>query len=842
MSTDFNNKHNAEKGFIDPVCKMKVGEKTGFSMEFEGRRFYFCSEHCYNKFKANPEEYAVKLEDGSTHGHGEHIHGHEHKHGEHGKHEEHSHEHGHKHGEHSHSSHKHEDDHACCDTGIEKDLKPVEEKVEAFLEGKTVIYTCPMHPEVESDKPGNCPKCGMTLEKKEITLDEDESNPEYEDMLKRFKVSVVFVIPLLILAMGDMLPGAPMSKFFSPKLKVMLEFIFATPISVWAAWPFYKKAVASLKGFNLNMFTLIGLGVAIAYGYSVVAAFFPGIFPQEFLSETGQAEVYFEAAGVIVTLILLGQVLELKARTQTGAAIKKLLGLAPKSARLIKDNGEEVDITIDKIKVGDLLRVRPGEKIPVDGEVVEGESYVDESMITGEPVPVKKKKGDKVIGATVNKKGSLVVKAEKIGSDTMLARIVKMVNEAQRSRAPIQKLADTVSGYFVPVVILIAVITFVVWYKFGPEPNFSYALINAIAVLIIACPCALGLATPMSIMVATGKGATHGILFKNAEAIEKFEKVNTLIVDKTGTLTEGEPKVTVIKPAEGFTENEVLFYAATLEKSSEHPLGAAVVNKALEKGLTLKSPQDFQSVTGKGIMGKVDGRDVAVGNSKIAEQLNVDLSEIEKETERLQGEAYTVITVIVDSKPAGIIGIIDPVKETSLDAVQTLKKMGIKVVMATGDNEKTGKAVAQKLGIEHVFAEVLPEDKVNLVKKFQEQGDVVAMAGDGINDAPALTLADVGIAMGTGTDIAIESAEVTLVKGNLQGIVKAYTLSKITMRNIKQNLFFAFIYNSIGVPVAAGVLYPFFGILLSPIIAAAAMSFSSVSVIANSLRLRKVKL
>ncbi len=818
---DMNHNHktmNGGKTLIDPVCKMEVSSDSKFKMEFQGEVFHFCSESCFNKFKAEPQKFAGK---------GEHSH-------EHHKKESSEHTHSHSHGDND--KHGHE----CCEVSL--DNLPDEKEVDAVLKGKTVIYTCPMHPEIEETKPGNCPICGMNLEKKEITLEDDEINPEYLDMLKRFKVSVVFVIPLLILAMGDMIPGAPMSRLFSPKLKVMLELILATPISVWAAWPFYRKAVASLKGFNLNMFTLIGLGVAIAYGYSVVAALFPGIFPPEFLSETGQAEVYFEAAGVIVTLILLGQVLELKARSQTGTAIKKLLGLAPKSARLIKENGEEVDIPIEQIKVGDLLRVRPGEKIPVDGEVVEGESYVDESMITGEPVPVKKKKGDKVIGATVNKKGSLVVKAEKIGSDTMLARIVKMVNEAQRSRAPIQKLADTVSGYFVPVVIVISIVTFIVWFNFGPEPRFTFALINAIAVLIIACPCALGLATPMSIMVATGKGATHGILFRNAEAIERFEKVNTLIVDKTGTLTEGEPRVTVIKSIGDFSEEDVLFYAASLEKSSEHPLGASVVNKALEKGLKLSSPENFSSITGKGIVGKVDGKMVAVGNEKIANELNVDLSEIKSEIESLQNKAYTVVTVIVDSKPAGIIGITDPIKETSLEAIKTLNKLGIKVVMATGDNEKTANAIAKELGIKYVFAEVLPEDKVNLVKKFKDEGDVVAMAGDGINDAPALTLADVGIAMGTGTDIAIESAEVTLVKGNLQGIVKAYKLSKATMRNIKQNLFFAFIYNAVGVPVAAGVLYPFFGILLSPIIAAAAMSFSSVSVIGNSLRLRKLEL
>ena len=816
MNTNQNYK-NFNKEFIDPVCGMKVKEDSNFKFKFKGEIYLFCSESCFSKFKANPELYAKQKNDHYA-DNGRHVH--------------------------SHKDNMQEENQGkeCCDHTLSKETSNLTNgKVEALLEGKSIIYTCPMHPEVESDRPGNCPKCGMSLEKKEITLD-DDSNPEYLDMLRRFKVSVLFVIPLLVLAMGDMLPGAPLSKLFSPKLKIILELIFATPISIWAAWPFYKKAVASLKGFNLNMFTLIGLGVAIAYGYSVIAALFPGIFPQEFLSETGQAEVYFEAAGVIVTLILLGQVLELKARTQTGAAIKKLLGLAPKFARLIKDNDEEVDISIEEIKVGDLLRVRPGEKIPVDGVVVEGESYVDESMITGESVPVKKRKGDRVIGATLNKKGSLVVKAEKIGSDTMLARIIKMVNEAQRSKAPIQKLADTVSGYFVPIVIFVAIVTFAIWFKFGPEPKFSYALINAIAVLIIACPCALGLATPMSIMVSTGKGATHGILFRNAEAIEKFEKVNTLIVDKTGTLTEGEPKVTVIKTVSDFGEDEVLYYAASLEKSSEHPLGAAVIDKAEEKGINLVSPKEFKSLTGLGIVGKVEGRAVAVGNLRMAKKLRVDLSSIEDEVEKLSEQAYTAVIIIVDSKPAGIIGITDPVKDTSIEAIRVLKNMKIKVVMATGDNQKTAEAVAKKLGIEHVFAEVLPEDKVNLVKKFQLKGDVVAMAGDGINDAPALTLADVGIAMGTGTDIAIESAEVTLVKGNLHGIAKAYKLSKITMRNIKQNLFFAFIYNSIGVPVAAGVLYPFFGILLSPIIAAAAMSFSSVSVIASSLRLRKVKL
>ncbi|NOY23278.1 MAG: copper-translocating P-type ATPase, partial [Acidobacteria bacterium] len=623
------------------------------------------------------------------------------------------------------------------------------------------------------------------------------------------------------------------------------ELILATPVAIWAAWPFYQRAIASLKGFNLNMFTLIGLGVSVAYGYSLIAALFPEIFPDAFRGEGGQVAVYFEAAAVIVSLILLGQVLELRARSRTGEAIRALLGLAPKTARIIREDGTEEDIPLEDVQAGDRLRVRPGEKVPVDGVVVDGESSVDEAMITGEPLPVLKKAGDEIVGGTVNGNGSLIMEAKKVGADTLLSRIVAMVAEAQRSRAPIQKLADTVAGWFVPAVVLTSIVTFGIWAAYGPDPKMAHALVNAVAVLIIACPCALGLATPMSIMVSTGRGATMGVLFKNAEAIEQMHKVDTVVVDKTGTLTEGKPAVTEIVTVGSLPETDVLGFAAALETGSEHPLADAIVKKAEETGSPRRTVAEFEAIPGHGVRGNIDGKDVALGNEPMMKRLKLDLSAYADRAGEMRKNGWTVVFVAVDNEPVGIIGIGDPIKETSADAISALHREGVRIVMLTGDNEQTAKAVGDKLGLDDIVAGVLPDQKAEeaeVVRKLKEEGHVVAMAGDGINDAPALALADVGIAMGTGTDVAMESAHVTLVKGDLNGIVRARKLSRATMRNIKQNLLFAFGYNSLGVPVAAGILYPFFGILLSPIIAAAAMSFSSVSVVANALRLRRTGL
>jgi Cu+-exporting ATPase len=620
-----------------------------------------------------------------------------------------------------------------------------------------------------------------------------------------------------------------------------IELILATPVVLWAGWPLFVRGWRSIVTRNPNMFTLIGLGVSLAYVFSIVAALFPKIFPESFRGEGGEVGTYFEAAAAIVTLVLLGQVLELRARTRTGAAIKALLGLAPKTARRIQ-GGNEVDVPLEQIKAGDLLRVRPGEKIPVDGTVTEGSSSVDESMISGEPIPVMKQSGDRVIGATVNGTGTFIMKAEKVGAETLLAQIVQMVAEAQRSRAPIQKLADIVAGYFVQIVVSIAVLTFVIWAWIGPEPRMAYALVNAVAVLIIACPCALGLATPMSIMVAMGKGATGGVLFKNAEAIEVMKKVDTLVMDKTGTLTVGKPKLMEVVTAEGFDEKAVLHFSASLEMGSEHPLAAAIVTGAREKGISPSKVESFESLTGRGVTGMVEGRKVNLGNRKLLDELGIDPGEISSKAESMRRDGQTVMFVTVDGRPAGLLGVADPVKETTAEAIASLHGEGIRVVMLTGDSRTTAEAVAKKLGIDEVIAEVLPDQKAETVKRLQAEGRIVAMAGDGINDAPALAQAHVGIAMGTGTDVAMQSAGVTLVKGDLRGIVRARRLSRATMRNIKQNLFFAFAYNSLGVPVAAGVLYPFVGILLSPIFAAAAMSFSSVSVVGNALRLRRAKL
>ena len=693
-----------------------------------------------------------------------------------------------------------------------------------------------MDPEVISDKPGSCPKCGMALEPKAPTLEEDDT--ELRDMTRRFWFAGTLTLPLLAIVMGDMFPSNPVSTLLSPTVRLWAELILATPVCLWSAWPFYERGVRSIQSMNLNMFTLIGLGVSVAYTYSLIATLFPGIFPNSFRNQHGEVGVYFEAAAVIVTLILLGQVLELRARSQTGAAIRKLLGMAAKIARKINEDGTEEDVDINLVIVGDLLRVRPGEKIAVDGKVVEGVSAVDESMVTGEPIPVEKVEGDGLIGATINGTGPLIMRAEKVGSETMLSRIISMVGEAQRSRAPIQKLADVVAGYFVPIVLLVAIVTFVTWAMIGPAPAMAFALINSVAVLIIACPCALGLATPMSIMVAMGKGAGIGVLFKNAEAIETMRKVDTLVVDKTGTLTEGKPVLTTIFGHEDFPEDDLLRLVASLERGSEHPLASAIVEGAVGKGIDLADAESVDSITGKGIRGVVEGRRVLMGNAALMLDNDIDILNLGAPANLYRAEGQTIMFAAVDGELAGFVGVADPIKQTSRQAIAGLHEEGVEVVMLTGDNETTAMAVAGNLNIDRVVAGVLPDEKAALVKEFQRDGKIVAMAGDGVNDAPALAQADVGIAMGTGTDVAMESASVTLVKGDLRGILRANRLSRETMKNIRQNLFFAFIYNALGVPVAAGVLYPFFGILLSPMIAAAAMSFSSISVITNSLRLR----
>jgi len=774
------------KEFVDPVCGMKTEDETAFmKYEHEGMPYYFCSESCRDKFKSDPAKYVLAT------------------------HEDHDH------------AQPQETVTSSSDTSAQ--------------------YTCPMHPEILQNGPGACPKCGMALEP--VVPSEEEDQSEYLYMRRRFWIGAILTLPLVIIAMRELIPGNPLEHLASAKLYGWIELILSTPVVLWAGWPFFVRGWQSIINRSLNMFTLIGLGVGVSYVYSLVGVLFPQIFPDTLRNADGTVGVYFEAAGVIVVLILLGQVLELKARSQTGAAIKALLGLAPKTARRVNQDGTEEDIPLEHVQVGDRLRVRPGEKIPVDGTVVEGASNVDESMITGEPLPVAKNPGEKVVGATVNGTGSFIMEAERVGSDTLLSQIVKMVAEAQRSRAPIQNLADVVAGYFVPTVIAISVIAFLMWTWLGPDPRLAHALIAAVSVLIIACPCALGLATPMSIMVATGKGATMGVLFKNAEAIETLRKVNTLVVDKTGTLTEGKPKLTEVTAADGWDEQEVLTMAASLEKGSEHPLAEAIVAGALEKGAETVDTEDFASHTGKGVSGRVKDRTVALGNLKLMHDLSTDLPEaIAEKAEALRSEGRTVMYISVDGMLAGFVAVSDPIKESTPEAIKQLHKEKIQIVMLTGDNRATAESVARKLNIDEVVAEVLPEEKAAAVTRFQTEGRIVAMAGDGINDAPALAKAQVGIAMGTGTDVAMESAGVTLVKGDLRGIVSAILLSKATMRNIKQNLFFAFIYNSLGIPIAAGILYPFFGLLLTPVIAAAAMSFSSVSVVGNSLRLKSVDL
>jgi Cu+-exporting ATPase len=733
--------------------------------------------------------------------------------------------------------------HFCSESCVEKfqadpDVYLGEGPPESEPAPPGTIYTCPMHPDVRQDHPGPCPECGMALEPMTPPGEGEEEDVELKNMTRRFWTSVVLAAPLLVIAMGHEAGLALMPD----GVRVWVELVLATPVVLWCGWPVLERGWRSLLTMKLNMFTLISIGVMAAWGYSVVATVAPGIFPDSFRSEGGTVGTYFEAAGVIMSLVLLGQVLEGRARRRTGAAIKALLGLAAKTARVIREDGTEEDVPLEEVQIGDRLRVRPGEKVPVDGSVVEGRSNIDESMITGEPIPVAKEAGDKVIGATVNATGSFVMEAQRVGSDTLLAQIVHMVAEAQRSRAPIQRVADAVAGYFVPAVVLAAAITLVVWALFGPAPAMAYAIVTAVSVLIIACPCALGLATPVSIMVGVGRGAQSGVLIKNAESLEIMEKIDTLVVDKTGTLTEGRPRLVTVKPAEGLKDEELLRLAASLERGSEHPLAAAIVEGAEERGVKPAGAQDFESVTGKGVTGRVGKREVMLGNRKLLDDAGIDPGPLAEEAEALRGDGQTVMFVAVDGRPAGLLGVADPVKESTPEAVKLLREDGVEIVMLTGDSRTTAEAVARKLGLDRVEAEVLPQQKNEVVKELQGEGRKVAMAGDGINDAPALAQAHVGVAMGTGTDVAMESAGVTLVKCDLRGIAKARLLSRATMRNIRQNLFFALIYNSIGIPIAAGVLYPFFGILLSPIIAAAAMTFSSVSVITNALRLRRASL
>jgi len=764
----------------DVVCGMMVDPaRTAGTSEYEGKTYYFCGRGCKAKFDANPPRY-VKPGLG---------------------------------------------------------IRPATSS--GGIPAGANKWTCPMHPEIVRDAPGSCPICGMALEPLTITAEEPE-NEELRDMTRRFWTGVALTVPTLAIGMADVIPGHPLERLLAPAAATWMQLVLATPVVLWGGWPFFVRGWQSVVNRSLNMFTLIALGVGVAYGYSVVATLAPGLFPPSFRNESGTVGVYFEAAAAIVTLVLLGQVMELRARSHTGAAIRALLGLAPKTALRLREDGREEDVPLEHVHPGDRLRVRPGEKVPVDGVVLEGKSSVDESMVTGEPIPVEKGPDDRVIGATVNGTGSFILRAERVGSDTLLAQIVNMVAQAQRSRAPIQRLADVVSGYFVPIVVAIAIVTAIVWAIVGPQPRMAHAIVNAVAVLIIACPCALGLATPMSIMVATGKGATLGVLFRDAEAIEVMRQVDTLVVDKTGTLTVGKPRIMHVKTASGWDESQLLRLAATLEAASEHPLAAAIVQGALERAISPAKAEQFESITGKGVKGRVEGHAVTLGNRVLMEDEGIPTTELATAAEELRTQGQTVMIVAVDRRIVGLIGVADPIKETTVEAVRQLHGEGIRLVMLTGDNRTTAETVARQLGIDDVIAEVLPDRKAEVVKRLQLEGKFVAMAGDGINDAPALAQAHVGIAMGTGADVAMESAGVTLVKGDLRGIVRARRLSRATMGNIKQNLFFAFVYNSLGVPIAAGVLYPFFGLLLSPMIAAAAMSFSSVSVIANALRLRRV--
>jgi len=778
----------AKLAIIDPVCGMTLSTHSKKqSTKYQGQIYFFCSLSCLNKFKFDPEKYLLPPQQANS-----------------------------------------------------SEPESSSSELSISSESDTRTYTCPMHPEVIQDGPGICPICGMALEPK--LPSSGEQNDELNSMTRRLWICALLTLPVFLVAMSDVIPGQALQKLLSQRILRWLELVFATPVTLWGAWPFFVRGWQSILNRKFNMFTLISTGVGVAYCYSIIATIFPGIFPESFRDEHGRVAVYFEAAAVITTLVLLGQVLELRARNRTSSAIKALLDLAPKTARRISDDGSEQQVPLDQISPGDCLRVRPGDKVPVDGIVLEGRSSIDESMVTGEAFPVTKTSGDKVTGGTLNSKGSFIMRAERVGADTLLAQIVQMVAEAQRSRAPIQRLADIVAAWFVPMVILTAAITFTIWALLGPEPRMAYAIINTVAVLIIACPCALGLATPMSIMVGTGRGAQRGVLIKNAEVLETMEKINVVVVDKTGTLTEGKPKLLTVKATKGFDESDVLRLAASLERGSEHPLAEAILQAAIERDIDLFEAQDFQSVTGQGVTGKIEGHRVAVGNLKLFEELEIEDHELSKISENLRRQGQTVMFVAVDGQPAGLLGVADPIKKSTPEAIEQLHLEGLNIVMLTGDNQTTANAVAGKLRIDKVEADVLPDQKGSVIKRLQEQGQKVAMAGDGINDAPALAQADVGIAMGTGTDVAMESAGITLIKGDLRGIVRARLLSRATMRNIRQNLFFAFVYNSLGVPIAAGILYPVFGLLLSPMIAAAAMTFSSVSVITNALRLRKVKL
>ncbi len=764
----------------DPVCGMDVPLDAGKpTAEHAGRTFHFCSQKCHDKFVADPARYAAAT---------------------------------------------------APERPAPSGPKP------------GTKYTCPMHPEIVRDAPGSCPICGMALEPMGVPAEIEGPNPELVDFTRRLWIATAFTLPLLILTMGPLLGLGLVRDAIGERGALWVEVVLGTPVILWAGWPFFVRGYQSFRTLNLNMFSLIGMGVGAAYVFSIVAVAVPEIFPAGFRKDDGTVGVYFEAAAVIVTLVLLGQVMELRARERTGAAIRALLDLAAKTARVIRSNGTEEEIPLEDVQVGDRLRVRPGDKVPVDGVVVEGRSAIDESMITGEPLPVEKVAGDPLTGATINGTGSLVMQAQRVGADTLLAQIVEMVASAQRSRAPIQKFADQVAGRFVPAVVGVAMLAFVAWALWGPAPTLAYALVAAVAVLIIACPCALGLATPMSIMTATGRGAQAGVLIKNAEALERFAKVDTLIVDKTGTLTVGKPRLMAVVPASGHDEAEVLRLAASLERGSEHPLAEAIVAGAEERGVALVNAEDFEALTGKGVRGRVDGRAVALGNARLLAELGVSIEHFAFDADARRDQGETVMFVVLEGAVAGLVSVADPVKETTPAALTALHELGFRIIMATGDNERTARAVAGRLGIDEIRADVLPADKARIIRELQAEGRKVAMAGDGVNDAPALAQADVGIAMGTGADVAIESAGFTLVKGNLDGIVRARRLARATMRNIKQNLFFALVYNAAGVPIAAGVLYPFFGILISPIFAAFAMSASSLSVVTNALRLRRVRI
>jgi Cu+-exporting ATPase len=811
--------HNREMEQVeehDPVCGMKVDpSKAAASIEHHGATAYFCSKSCAAKFRAAPEKY-VQAMSGTAPPHLQAKIGPQ--------------------GNYTRPMHpevKQTGPGSCPKCGMA--LEPAAAPAPA----KRSEYTCPMHPEIVRDAPGSCPICGMALEPRQVTA--EDTNPELANMTRRLWISIALALPMLALMVSAFLPSMPMQHLFPARAWAWIEFALATLVVLWCGLPFFVRGWQSVVHRSLNMFTLISLGTGSAYLYSVFATVVSQIFPASFRGGGGQIDVYFEPAAVIVALVLLGQVLELRARSQTSGAIRALLGLAPKTAKRLDGKGGEADVPLDQVQVGDRLRVRPGEKVPVDGIVAEGHSSVDESMISGEPIPVEKDKGAKVTAGTVNGTGGFVMRAERVGADTLLSQIVKMVSEAQRSRAPIQRLADRVSSYFVPAVIVAAIVTYAVWFFAGPQPRFAHALVNAVAVLIVACPCALGLATPMAIMVGTGRGARAGILVRNAEALEIFGKVDTLIIDKTGTLTEGRPTLSSVISQPGFEESDLLQLVASLERSSEHPLAAAIMKGAEAKNLSLADVVGFNSITGKGVKGAISGKQVAVGNAELFRDLSVDPAALLDQAEMLRKEGQTVMLVSVDGSPAGIVGVADPIKDSTPDAIRELRAAGLKIIMVTGDNATTAKAVADKLGIEFE-ADVLPQKKAEVVKHHQQKGSVVAMAGDGVNDAPALAQADIGIAMGTGTDVAMEAGGITLLKGDLRGILRARHLSKSTMRNIRENLFFAFVYNIVGVPLAAGVLFPAFGLLLNPMIAAAAMSFSSVSVIANALRLRTTKL